>query len=331
MIVLFRACLLLWNMGMVLTGTFVGINNNSNFEITTVSEQNVSITTGSVFVNGINLMELLSSLQRQIIAQQATLSAQQALLTTQQAALSSQQATLAILVSSSYTSCTDVLTHNSSAVSGVYRLHLGPNRIASSVWCNMVAGEGWALALKIDGSLSTFNFDNTLWTDATTFNEDGGTQGGLDAVELKSPLFSSYSFTQMRVGMRPLGQASTAINWITQNISSSSLLALLKQPQLLDTTRAEWCSLVNDGCSLQQFCNKIAISFISTLTNALSLRMGLIANNEADCGTPDSFVGFGGKWPAGSVQLSSGHVCGSSTTCDRGPISTPTFGYVLLR
>ena len=61
------------------------------------------------------------------------------------------------------------------------------------------------------------------------------------------------------------------------------------------------------------------------------VRLGVLGNNEDDCGSPDSRIGFGGAGApcGGNGAISCGNVCACGG--DAGDRSTATFGYVLVR
>ena len=50
--------------------------------------------------------------------------------------------------------------------------------------------------------------------------------------------------------------------------------------------RSKWLSLLS-GSRLQPYCNQEGINLLGTV------RIGIVGNNENDCGTPDTFLGVG--------------------------------------
>jgi hypothetical protein len=102
-----------------------------------------------------------------------------------------------------------VLDEDSSAASGVYGITIGT--IVYPTWCEMISGKGWALIIRADGTKSTWNYAAAIWTDATTLNINSYTTGISDSTtEYKSPLFSVYPYSELRLGMRISG----TVNWL---------------------------------------------------------------------------------------------------------------------
>jgi hypothetical protein len=201
---------------------------------------------------------------------------------------------------------------------------------AFDAYCEMVGdGGGWTLVMKVNGNNSTFPYSSSYWTNTTTYN---ASLPALDGNEAKLASFSSMSFTAIRVGMR---DAANNLRWIVVNDSEPSFLSAVngsfKTIASGATPRASWSSLiVSPTPSLQPYCNSVVFNRGAW---PLDVRFGFIANQENDCATPDSFIGFGGGqlvcWPAGA-NLPAGNVasCGGSPS---NTIRTPTFGYILIR
>ena len=216
-------------------------------------------------------------------------------------------------------------------MSGVY--HLDPDGAGGAAsfqaYCEMVAdGGGWTLVMKIDGTQSTFLYDAALWSNATTYQ---ATSPDLDKTEAKLASFSSVGFTALRVGMI---DPNNNQRWIVVNDTETSLqsavtLATMKVIDSGAAARAAWKSLlVNPAVSLQANCNQVVFN---RGVWPLRVRLGLIANQEGDCNTPDSFVGFGGGYTdcLGTTGPASGNV--GSCSADLGDRFTTSFGYIMVR
>ena len=232
------------------------------------------------------------------------------------------------------TSCQQVLVLNPSAASGMYNVTL--LGVTYPVWCQMINGVGWALLLKIDGSKSTFPYTSALWTTTTTLNPSAVSLG-LDNTEFKSPLYSVFPFTKLLLGMKNPVSSST-VNWATMPVTqSSSLYSVISSGSQMITsgpTRAQMEAMVGIG-SLQPYCNLVGINLSpssSSYTQCSYIRIGYIANEQNDCTSPDSYIGFGGQYTGSSSLLSSGNYCASSNQCDNSGSAgsnIPTFGYIL--
>lgn len=94
--------------------------------------------------------------------------------------------------------------------------------------------------------------------------------------------------------------SSTAIKWLSLPLAASfSSLAAAMAGGYAPTTagRAAWEALLGQPPSLQLNCNQEGINSLPTgyqTTGAnTSVRLGVLGNQENDCSTPDSAIGFG--------------------------------------
>ena len=58
-------------------------------------------------------------------------------------------------------------------------------------------------------------------------------------------------------------------------------------------------------------------------------RIGLLANQEKNCVTPDSFIGFGTSYLHDNVKNSAGNY--GHSTSDNGYLNTKAVGYIMAR
>ena len=123
------------------------------------------------------------------------------------------------------------------------------------------------------------------------------------------PSFWSNSFTKLCLGMRVLGEQ---ITWILVNQEAVSLHALLSNNSYIPTRvgRVAWKSLVR-GSSLQNNCNMEGFNVVSpTGTRGPAItRIGIISNNEQDCSSCNSRIGFGSAGSRGDQDGSNS--CGN--------------------
>jgi hypothetical protein len=167
----------------------------------------------------------------------------------------------------------------------------------------MINGKGWALILCADGTKTTFRYDSNFWNTSNTLNEAGYASGTSDATtEYKSPLFSVYQYSELRLGMRINGTT----NWLeVKHDQYASMLAAMTRGQVTfnTTRRNEWLALVENG-ALQANCNHMGYNFVPVNNmGAFHLRIGIVSNERSDCIDPDSIVGFGSKCLSSSACL----------------------------
>ncbi|XP_058956187.2 uncharacterized protein [Pocillopora verrucosa] len=152
-------------------------------------------------------------------------------------------------------------------------------------------GEGeWTLVMKMNGSQGTFHYDSKLWSNNETFNIDGG-KTGFDSEETKLPTYWNTSFTKICLGMK-IGQR---INFILVNKQASSLYSLIADGNGRTTSlgRDTWKKLIGSRASLQSNCDQEGFNVKCDGPGRPKARIGILGNNENDCSTCDSRIGFG--------------------------------------
>ena len=162
---------------------------------------------------------------------------------------------------------------------------------------------------------NTFAHDSSLWTNTETY----AIQDGLEGLAEKESKLASYwntPFTKICLGMSNNGERK----WMTFDYTANSLYNVIADGQFRATTagRAAWKSLIADS-SLQRNCNKEGLNVFSRM------RIGIFANQENDCASCDSWLGYGTQVP--------GKVCGNVATHDpdNGHKHLATFGYILVQ
>ncbi len=249
-------------------------------------------------------------------------------------------------------SCKALLARRPDAPSAVYQLDIdGPQGSleAFSAYCDMTQeGGGWTLVLKADGNQNTFAYSSALWTNATLLNP---TQPDLDATEAKLLSFMSMPFTEMLIGMKQNGvtrwASSVGMTFqgpITGPNGVPSLSAFFVQtpvdttsiggPAEAAATRTQWLGLFENGY-IQSGCNRWGGNVGSSNPGAWRLRLGVLGDEQTDCASPDSFIGFGFSF--GQMGACSGFTfsttVGNGARCmgaanDR---DTRAMGYVFVR
>ena len=166
---------------------------------------------------------------------------------------------------------------------------------------------------------NTFRYDSSFWTENTTYSDNSY---GLDNREFKGSTFWRTSFTEICVGMK----YEENLKAFSFSYSASSLYSLIANGEYRPTHlgRNKWKWLIS-GSSLQHNCNQEGFNVYNKLTR---VRLGLIANNQNDCKTPDSFIGLGAHWHWG------GNAAGNAArhpSPDNGEKNLKVMGYILVR
>jgi hypothetical protein len=173
-------------------------------------------------------------------------------------------------------------------------------------------GGGWTLLLKASGTSGTFRFSGTEWARRQPLNPSSV---NLDLVEAKLSGYAHMPFTRIRVGLRE----NDTTRWLSIPQSATSLHALFTGPSVTTTLgRDAWIALVAPPALQQPNCNREGANIT---TGAVTLRLGIIFNNETDCNSTDSFIGIGANREA---TVGNGH-------SDDGLPERPMMGYVLVR
>ena len=111
--------------------------------------------------------------------------------------------------------------------------------------------------------------------------------------------------------------------------SANSLYALIADNVYRNVSlgRDKWKSLIGPQASLQTGCNKEGFNVVHTSSQSKA-RIGIIANNENECLTCDSRIGYG----TGGLHDDS-NTCGNEATIspDNGNKHIKAMGYILVQ
>ncbi|XP_067023248.1 uncharacterized protein [Acropora muricata] len=170
----------------------------------------------------------------------------------------------------------------------------------------------WTPVMKIHGDQRNFEYSSDRWRNKAAFNPAGGTTG-FDFTETKLPTYWKTSFSEICLGMRKLGQQDIRFVVIPQK--ADSLHSLTEDGNYRPTSlgRNKWIGLMSGFGWLQPNCRKEGFN-PSCTSHHLRVRIGILGNNEDDCRTCDSLLGFG---------LDLAHSCGDKRTT--------TMGYILVK
>ena len=139
-------------------------------------------------------------------------------------------------------------------------------------------------------------------------------------------------FDKICLGMK----VNNVTKWIVINYNASSLFDVIADGVFRNTTveKNKWLSLM-DGSDLQQHCNKEGFNINTPghySPNAhLKVRIGIIANNQNDCNSCDSCIGFG-TLVRGCDGETRKTTCGNIGICGQlDNKNTAAFGYIFVQ
>ena len=172
----------------------------------------------------------------------------------------------------------------------------------------------------------TFHYDSHLWSDKNPYSISGG-RTGFDSQETKLPSYWNSSFSKICLGMK----FGHKIRFVTIHWHANSLYSLIADGQYRATSlgRSTWKSLIGPQASLQPNCNKEGFNAICVKKRCSKARIGITSNNEDDCVSCDSRIGFG----TGGYH-DDNNTCGNDATTwlpDNGNKHIKAMGYILVQ
>ena len=116
------------------------------------------------------------------------------------------------------------------------------------------------------------------------------------------------------------------IRFIVINKQANSLYSLIADGKYRATSlgRNKWKTLIGSQAALQTNCNREGFSVTSDKSKYSKTRIGFLANDEKDCKTCDSRIGFG---TGGSADDS--NTCGNDSADAK--IHIKAMGYILVQ
>ena len=119
-------------------------------------------------------------------------------------------------------------------------------------------------------------------------------------------------------------------NFIFINKKADSLYSLIADGQYRPTSlgRDTWKKLIGSQASLQRNCNKEGFNAVGSSFAKSIARIGIISNQEKDCRSCDSRIGFG---TGGNYD--DNNTCGNEATYspDNGDKHIKAMGYILVQ
>ena len=148
-------------------------------------------------------------------------------------------------------------------------------------------------------------------------------QTGFDSQETKLPTYWNKSkiCLSMKIGEQ--------IRFIVINMKASFLYSLIADGKNRSTSlgRATWKKLIGSEASLQVYCNTEGFNMICSGSYNSKARIGIASNNQDDCLSCDSRIGFGtgGRYDPYNT-------CGNEATreTDNGDKHIKAMGYILV-
>ena len=120
------------------------------------------------------------------------------------------------------------------------------------------------------------------------------------------------------------------IKFIAINKPANSLYSLIADGQYraISLGRNKWKLLIGSQASLQRKCNKEGFNVAGKARGSSKARIGILGNNENNCVTCDSRIGFG----TGGYHDNS-NTCGNEATWspDNGNKHIKAMGYILVQ
>ena len=176
-----------------------------------------------------------------------------------------------------------------------------------------------------------FRYESSHWTTKETYYIENGLEG-LTEKQTKLASYWNTPFNKICLGMK----VKSITKWIEVDHPASSLYDVISDGTFKSTNagKNKWKSLIDDS-ALQENCDEEGFNFKKKhgilWSNYIKIRIGLAANNENDCESPDSCIGFGIS--VGGYRDGKSTSCGNLRFCcwPRRKKNVPAFGFILIK
>ena len=168
---------------------------------------------------------------------------------------------------------------------------------------------GWTLAMQIDGAQQTFAYSSSYWTNGNLLN----TAPTSVWQEQKLQTFVDMPGSLLRVVMCSTDNTNCGSPLVLSVGAFPSLQSLFNGGQITtNVDRNTWFALPPVSPSTQGSCNLQGINLYTPPQGGYPsnyARLGLMMNNEGDCGSCDTFIGLGADVWYGSYRGTRAGMC----------------------
>jgi len=216
-------------------------------------------------------------------------------------------------------SCKELLAGHPGLADGVYKLANRARTGEYDVGCDMThEGGGFTLLMKVDGTRGTFAFGAPYWTTAALLATDRPSL--TERVEAKLPSYHEVSLDEVMLVFDVNGLRRLRI----PAAGATSLGALITSGRTVTNLgREKWLAFMPDS-TLQPNCNAEGFS----IEEGVRLRIGILGNDVAGCGQPDSFIGVGSDEVCSRGTRAGNVICFNGFGNDR---DRPVFAWIYAR
>ncbi len=218
-----------------------------------------------------------------------------------------------------FKSCKEILENGFSIGDGIYTIDpdgLDGDNEPFKVYCDMITdGGGWTLIMKTNGD-STFKYTSSYWTNTVLYNEN---DLSMDNTNAKYNSYSTIKVTKLRGYM-------DNYNFYKNFDASKTALEIFSGAEDVVTGHPG----IKSSWSVQPYCKHFGIN---THWQYRQARFGYVSNQENDCNSLDTAIGFG-LGPKNNANSSeehgSGEMCRSSD-CSLGMVNNSFFGTLWVK